>query len=134
MKRLKHFRKPERDRAYSFWGPAGTGLGVALVLGNVAVSADSISFGLEGGLAVRSLVLGIVLIALGSLALALITKERKVGLAATGLANGLVIFFWGTRVFNALHETNPAIGYGVGWAGIGVGLLLVVLGYIWAPK
>ena len=85
MKKLERLKKPERDRAWSFWGAAGTGLGVALILNHVEVTIDSIRFGLEGGLEVFGLVAGIVLIVLGSLALALVSQQRKIGLAATGL-------------------------------------------------
>jgi hypothetical protein len=134
MKKLKHFRKPERDRALSFWGPAGIALGLTLILNDVQVTTGCISFELKSGTEMFLFVLGILLIIWGLLALYLITQERRVAFARVGLANGLLIFFWGTHVFNALHKTNPAIGFGVGWAGIIVGLMLIVLGYIWAPK
>jgi len=134
MKKLRDFRNPKRDRALSFWGPAGIALGVILILNNVKIAAESISFELKGGLEMFNLVAGIVLIVLGLLVLLLITQEKKIALARVGLGSGVLIFFWGTHVFNALYKTNPAIGFGLGWAGIIVGLVLIVMGYIWAPK
>jgi hypothetical protein len=134
MKKLRDFKKPESDRALSFWGPAGIALGITLLLNDVRVTTESMSFELKSGTAMFLFVLGILLIVGGLLALYLITQERKVALARVGLANGLLIFFWGTRIFNALYKTNPPVGFGAGWAGIIVGLVLIVMGYIWAPK
>lgn len=134
MKKLRDFRDPKRDRPLSFWGPAGIGLGITLLLNDVQINTESISLELRSGTATLLFALGILLIVWGLLALYLITQERKVALARVGLATGLLIFFWGTRVFDVLYKTNPPVGFGVGWAGIIVGLVLIVTGYLWAPK
>jgi hypothetical protein len=134
MKKLRDFKRPERDRVLQFWGPVGIAVGITLLLLNVQVTAATINFELKVGLEAFNLVAGIVLIVLGLLALLLITQGEKIALARVGLGSGVLIFFWGTHVFNTLYKTNPAIGFGLGWAGIIVGLVLIVMGYIWAPK
>ena len=131
MKKLRDFRKPERDRALSFWGPAGIAVGIILILNNVQINRECISFELKAGIEMFNLVAGIVLIVLGLLALLLIAQEKKVALANVALMTGVSFFFWGTHVFNTL---NTPMGFGVGWAGIIVGIVLLVRGYIWAPK
>ena len=131
MKKLRDFRKPERDRALSYWGPAGIAVGIILILNNVQISPECMSFELKAGMDIFNLGAGIVLIVLGLLALYLIAQERKIALANVGLMTGVSFFFWGTLVFNML---NKPMGFGVGWAGIVVGIVLIVMGYIWAPK
>lgn len=131
MKKLRGFKKPEHDRALSFWGPAGIAVGIILILNDVLISAGSISFELKLGIEIFNLVLGIVLIVLACLALLLITQEQKVALARVGLTTGVSIFFWGTHVFNTL---KTGMGFGVGWAGIIAGIALIVMGFNWAPK
>lgn len=135
MKKLRDYRNPRNDRRLSFWGPAGIALGVTLILLDAQITTESINFALKAPLEVFNLAAGIILIVvLGLLALYLISQDRKVALARVGLGSGIPIFFWGTHVFNALHETNAVIGYGVGWPVIVVGLVLIIMGYVWAPK
>lgn len=131
MKKLRDFRKPERDRAFSYWGPAGIAVGIILILNDVEISTECMSFELKAGMDIFNLGAGIVLIVLGLLALYLIAQEQKIALANVGLMTGVSFFFWGTHVFNTL---NNLMGFGVGWAGIIVGIVLIVMGYIWAPK
>lgn len=131
MKKLRDFKKPERNRALSFWGPAGIAVGIILILNDVQITPESMSLELKAGIDMFNLVAGIVLIVLGLLALLLITQEQKVALANVGLMIGISIFFWGTHVFNTC---KTGIGIGVGWAGIIVGIVLIVMGYNRAPK
>ena len=106
MKKLRDFRKPERDRALSFWGPAGIAVGIILILNNVQINGECISFELKAGIEMFNLVAGIVLIVLGLLALLLIAQEKKVALANVGLMTGVSFFFWGYSCLQYVEHAN----------------------------
>ena len=124
---LEEFKKPRRYRILSFWGPVGIAIGVVCILSVFQVTAESISFDPKVGL--DNFIAGIILTVLG-LAMSLLAQKKEV-LAGVGLPTGISIFFWGIYVVNT---SKIGVGDMIGWLVVMLGLVLIVIAFVWAPK
>jgi hypothetical protein len=121
-------RNPENIRRASFWGPVGIAAGVIIFVNVFSLSTNSISFEPQNGL--FHLILGVIIFVLGMI-LALFAWSKE-GWARVGLTAGLSLFSWGIRVVNVV--SFGYVGFGIGWAVVILALILLVLGFVWAPK
>jgi hypothetical protein len=125
---LNMTRNPANISQASFWGPVGIAAGVIIFLNVFVLNTDSISFEPQNGL--LNLVLGLVIFVIG-LILAIIARSKE-GWARVGLTSGLSVFSWRIRILNTL--TFGSIIYNIGWFVTIIGVVLIILGFIWAPK
>ncbi|MDD4877032.1 MAG: hypothetical protein PHQ86_07910 [Dehalococcoidales bacterium] len=117
---LEEFKKPNRSRILSFWGPVGIALGVICILNGFSIIEESIAFEAKNG--ITNLIAGVILLGLG-LVMTLLVQE-KIGFARVGLTAGLAIFFWGIN-----------IGFlPFGWIPVTLGIISLIMGFKWAPK
>ena len=118
--------KPESLIIARFWGPVGIVVGFICLLNVSNVTATSINFEPKNGM--TNFIAGIALIVIG-LIIASLARD-KTAWARVGCTTGLSIFFWGIHVFNTYKS---GLGFGIGWGAIILGIILLGIGFKFAP-